>query len=139
MTKIQRITDKAAIAFSFICIVHCAIQPLLFILLPVLPSLYFLEHELFHRVIVFAVVPIGLIALIIGYLHHKQRAILGIGLMGLVFLTAIAFWGHETFGEIGEVILTSLASLIIIYAHVKNFQLRPLRAQSYDSQDVGAD
>jgi hypothetical protein len=125
MVRVQKMTDKAAIAFSFLCVIHCVAQPLLFFILPALPGLYFLEHHVFHKAILFFVVPTGIIALVTGYLHHKNRHILVVGLLGLVFLLAISIWGHDILNEQQEMLLTGLASFIIIYAHVKNFQLRP--------------
>jgi hypothetical protein len=125
MTKIQQMTDKAAIAFSFLCVVHCIAQPLLFFIIPALPGLYFLEHHIFHKAILFAVVPIGLIALVAGYLHHKNRYVFTTGLFGLITLTSISIWGHDILSELQEMVLTGIASFIIIYAHIKNFQLRP--------------
>ena len=106
---------------------HCVAQPLLFLILPVLPGLYLLEHHLFHQVILFAVVPLGLIALVIGYLNHKRFGVLCTGIVGLILLICISLFGHDLLNETGEIVLTELASLIIICAHVMNYQLRPTK------------
>lgn len=126
-TKIQKVTDKAAIVISFLCLVHCVAQPLLFLILPVLPGLYLLEHQLFHQVILFAVVPLGLVALVIGYLNHKRFGVLCTGIVGLILLICISLFGHDLLSETVEIVLTELASLIIICAHVMNYQLRPTK------------
>ena len=118
----QRLGDKIAIALSSLCVIHCLATPLILIILPSLGALIADSHELFHQVILFFVLPIGVLALLAGYRHHHNRTILLIGLAGLGLLLIAAFFGHDYFGETGETALTIFASLIIATAHVRNFQ-----------------
>ncbi len=118
----QRLGDKIAIALSSLCVIHCLATPLILIILPSLGALVADNHELFHLVILFFVLPIGVLALMAGYRHHHNRTILLIGLAGLGLLLIAAYFGHDYFGETGETALTIFASLIITTAHVRNFQ-----------------
>ena len=122
MELTQRLGDKFAIALSSLCVIHCLATPLILIILPSLGALVADSHELFHQVILFFVLPIGVLALLAGYRHHHNRTILLIGLAGLGLLLIAAFFGHDYFGETGETALTIFASLIIATAHLRNFQ-----------------
>jgi hypothetical protein len=124
MTKFQLISDKAAIGLSFLCVVHCLFFPVLLIVMPPLSGLFALNDELFHRWLLYAVVPISVIALLMGYLHHRSGRVFLIGALGLLLLLTAAFSGHEFLGEYGEVTLTVLGSSIIAYGHIRNYQLR---------------
>ncbi|MEP1445976.1 MAG: MerC domain-containing protein [Paraglaciecola sp.] len=124
MTKFQQISDKTAIGLSFLCVIHCLLLPILLIFIPPLSGLFALNDELFHRWLLYAVVPISLAALLIGYVHHKSRRVFLIGAVGLLLLIFTAFWGHELLGENGEVLLTVLGSSIIAFGHIRNYQLR---------------
>ena len=118
----QRLGDKIAIALSSLCVIHCLATPLILIILPSLGALVADNHEMFHQVILFFVLPIGVLALWAGYRHHHNLSTLLIGLAGLGLLLIAAFYGHDYFGETGETALTIFASLIIATAHVRNFQ-----------------
>ena len=71
------------------------------------------------------VLPVGLFALIAGYLHHHTRTVLISGCAGLGLLLLAALFGHDYLGETGEISLTVAASIMIAVAHIRNFQLRP--------------
>ncbi|MEC7825415.1 MAG: MerC domain-containing protein [Pseudomonadota bacterium] len=121
MELTQRLGDKIAIALSSLCVIHCLATPLILIILPSLGALVADNHEMFHQVILFFVLPVGVLALWAGYRHHHNLSILLIGLAGLGLLLIAAFFGHDYFGETGETALTIFASLIIATAHVRNF------------------
>jgi hypothetical protein len=124
MVKIQQISDKAAVGLSLLCVVHCLFLPILLILIPPLSGVFAFNDELFHTWLLYAVVPISSIAMLMGYLHHRSQRVFLIGALGLIILILTAFWGHELFGEFGEVAFTVLGSSIIAYSHIRNYQLR---------------
>lgn len=123
MGRTQTLGDKLAIALSSLCVIHCLATPLLLIILPSFGALFVDSHELFHQIILFFVLPVGLLALTAGYRHHHKNAVLGFGLLGLALLFLTAMLGHAHLGERGETITTVVASLIIAYAHLRNYQL----------------
>jgi len=129
MPKVQFISDKLAILLSSLCVIHCLLTPLLIIALPSLASVSILSDETFHQILLFFVLPIGATALALGYRHHSSKQVAAAGAAGLALLSSplIVEWvglGHEVLGEHGEVIITVLASFIIVGAHVANYRLR---------------
>ena len=124
MLKIQKISDKTAVGLSLLCVVHCLFLPIILILIPSLSGVFAFNDELFHTWLLYAVVPISLIAMLMGYLHHRSQRVFLIGALGLTILILTAFWGHEFLGKYGEVVLTVLGSSIIAYSHIRNYQLR---------------
>lgn len=125
MEQTQSLGDKLAIGLSALCVIHCLAMPVLLIILPTLGAILADGHELFHQVILFFVLPVGLFALIAGYLHHHTRTVLISGCAGLGLLLLTALFGRDYLGETAEISLTVAASIMIAVAHTRNFQLRP--------------
>ena len=67
--------------------------------------------------------PISLYALINGYKNHKVSSYLYIGISGLWLLIFAVFFGEGVFGEFTEQILTFIGSIIVAFAHYKNYQI----------------
>ena len=63
MGRTQTLGDRLAIALSSLCVIHCLATPLLLIILPSFGALFADSHELFHQIILFFVLPVGLAAL----------------------------------------------------------------------------
>jgi hypothetical protein len=111
MAKLQILSDKLAIGFSMVCVIHCLVLPILpimLILLPPLSGLFALDDEMFHQWVLYAVVPISIAALII-------------------LSTTL---GHDLLGETGEVVISILGSMIIAYGHFRNYQLSSARHET---------
>jgi hypothetical protein len=129
MPKVQFISDRLAMLLSSLCVIHCLLTPILLISIPALASVSILNDETFHQILLFFVLPIGFLALAVGYLHHKNKWVVFTGVFGLTLLSSplLVEWiglGHEVLGEHGEVIITIMASLIIVGAHLVNYRLR---------------
>jgi len=114
--------DKVAIGVSSLCIAHCLIFPLIAVIMPSIVALG-LTSESFHFWMVISVIPSSIYALSLGCKKHKNISIVIIGLLGLSFLTLAIFLGHNLLGELGEKALTLIGSLLISFAHIKNFKL----------------
>jgi hypothetical protein len=123
MTKLQVLSDKLAISFSMVCLVHCLVLPVLLILLPPFSGLFALDDEMFHQWMLFAVLPISFAALMMGYLHHSSSKVFLVGSIGLSLIIISTTLGHDLLGEAGEVVLSILGSMIIAYGHFRNYQL----------------
>jgi len=123
MTKLQMLSDKLAIGFSMVCVVHCLVLPILLILLPPFSGLFALDDEMFHQWMLYAVLPISIAALMMGYLHHRSYKIFLVGSIGLTLIIISTTLGHDLLGEAGEVVLSILGSMIIAYGHFRNYQL----------------
>ena len=122
--KLQQFSDKVAIGLSFLCVIHCLFLPVLLILIPPISGLMAIDDEAFHIWLLYAVIPISVIALAMGYLHHRNINVFFVGIIGLGTLTLAALLGHDILGEYGEVILTVIGSLIIAFGHIRNYRLR---------------
>ncbi|GAA6183094.1 MULTISPECIES: MerC domain-containing protein [Alteromonadaceae] len=129
MTKIQQISDKVAVGLSLLCVVHCLFFPILLIIMPPLSGLFAINDALFHRWLLFAVVPISVIALIMGYFHHRSGRVFLLASLGLTLLIVTALLGHDLLGNYAEVALTVLGSSIIAFAHIRNYQLQRMNKQ----------
>ena len=123
MTKMQVLSDKLAIAFSMVCLIHCLVLPILLILLPPFSGLFALDDEMFHQWMLYAVLPISIAALMMGYLHHRSYKVFLVGSIGLLLIIISTTLGHDLLGEAGEVVLSILGSMIIAYGHFRNFLL----------------
>jgi uncharacterized membrane protein YjjP (DUF1212 family) len=102
MAKRSDLVESMAIAAAAACLAHC-------IALPVLIA-----------ALIFAV-PTTLLALAIGYRHHRRTLPLLAGLGGLVLL-GIAVLVYER--TPGEAPVTIAGSLLIVAAHLSNWRLR---------------
>ena len=128
MPKVQFISDRLAMLLSSLCVIHCLLTPILLISIPALAGVSILNDETFHQILLFFVLPIGVFALSLGYLHHKNKWVVFAGVFGLTLLSSplLVEWiglGHEVLGEYGEVIITVIASFIIVGAHLINYRL----------------
>lgn len=94
--------DKIAVLLSGVCIVHCLVTPLLVTLLPIIALSALAEDILFHRLMLWLVLPTSCIALYIGCHKHRDLKIVATGVIGMLMLVAIAFFGHDVFTGWGE-------------------------------------
>ena len=111
--------DLTAIILSALCALHCLFIPLDLLFVPSLAA-YFFAQEAFHQILIFFIIPISIIAMFLGCRKHKKYNIFLYGIIGVALLLISAFWGHDLFGESGEIILTIFGSSIISVGHFKN-------------------
>lgn len=119
--------DKMAVLLSMVCTIHCLAIPALLLLLPTMSGLLAFNDEAFHYWLLFAVIPISLFAVIAGYIHHRKANITFIAGIGMALLIVAVLLGHDLLGEVGEVGLTVLGSVIIAFAHLRNLHLRKVQ------------
>jgi len=122
MKEVPLTADKTAIGLSILCMIHCIGLPFIIVLLPSLAALN-LADEAFHIWMLVAVVPISLYALQMGCRKHKRVSIFITGGIGLGFLIAAAFLGHDVLSEPGEKFFTVFGALVIAFSHYLNHQL----------------
>jgi len=121
MFRTHLINDKLAMALSSACAIHCFLTPSFVLLTSGLISFSF-DNEFLHNLILFAAVPISLYALISGNANHKILYLLPVGIIGLSLLVLAVFLGEAFLGELGEKSLTLTGSIIVVYAHYKNYK-----------------
>jgi len=112
--------DKAAVALSGLCILHCLLMPLIIVLLPFFG--HFSDRHL-HTEILLVVLPVSLIALAIGYRRHANKGVVGWGIAGLLLLIVGATLGHNLYGVVADRTLTMAGSVILAIAHYRNSRL----------------
>lgn len=111
--------DRAGIAMSFLCLVHCLALPVLIALLPALASVLAVPEQ-FHLVMVCFAAPTSAIALWTGRARHRASwpVVLGGCGIALLFVGAVLVEGWS------EVALTVAGSLALAGAHLVNWSKR---------------
>jgi peptidoglycan/LPS O-acetylase OafA/YrhL len=115
--------DRLGIWLSGICLVHCLLLPVALFLLP-LGALLISWHEDIHFVFAGLLVPTTLLAFYQGYRCHHQKRVLGWFGAGLGLVLVASFPGHEMLGVIGGTVVTMIGSVLLIWGHWQNWQLR---------------
>jgi hypothetical protein len=112
--------DKAAVALSGLCLLHCLLLPVIITLLPFLGQ--FSDRHL-HAEILIIVLPVSLIALTIGFRRHADKRVVGLGIAGLLLLLVGATLAHSLYGVVADRMLTITGSVILALAHYRNSRL----------------
>ena len=124
--------DKASITLSMACMIHCLLMPSFLILTSGFFALS-IDNELIHKAFLIIVLPVSLYALITGYRNHRILSYFYIGTSGLWILIFAVFFGEGVLGEFAEKSLTLLGSIIVAFAHYKNYQAcKELACESHD-------
>ena len=119
--KSQLTSDKFAMSFSAICLIHCLFAPSLMILSYSSLALT-IESELIHKIILLLTLPVSIFAISLGYKNHSNNSIIYTGIAGLTILISALLIG-ESIGENAELILTMIGSLMVIYCHYRNYKI----------------
>ena len=121
MRMTQKISDKFAISLSTICAIHCFFAPSLLVLFSSFESIQY-NNELIHFLFLLMAVPISFFALILGLKNHKKSSYFLMGIAGLTILILALILGEGILGELGEKLVTLIGSIIVVFAHFKNYQ-----------------
>lgn len=113
------VMDNLGIIASAVCLVHCLAMPFVIALLPVL-GLQFLETHESHMFLGAFIWAFALFAIVPGYLKHRKTPILLGTALGLALVTFGVIFGHQLFGENGELICLSIGNLTLVAVHWKN-------------------
>ena len=119
--KSQLISDKFAMSFSAMCMIHCLFAPSLIILSYSSLALT-VESELIHKTILLLTIPFSIFAISLGYKNHPNNSIIYTGIAGLTILISALLIG-ESIGENAELILTTIGSLMVIACHYRNYRI----------------
>ncbi len=114
--------DKFGILLSGICLLHCLITPIAITLLPIITLNGFVEEVLFHKLMLWLVLPTSCVALFIGCRKHRDVLIAGTGILGMLMLVMVAFFAHDLLSESGERVATSLGGIVLAISHVLNYR-----------------
>ena len=114
--------DTFAVFCSALCIIHCLTLPVFITILPAL-NVIFIEDKAFHLILLVIVLPVSLLALTIGCRKHKDYLTIIAGAIGLLLLMLAAVFGHSILDQSYERSVTSLGSLVLAYAHIRNYRI----------------
>jgi hypothetical protein len=114
--------DNVAISFSVLCGLHCLLLPIAIIFFPAI-SATFMGSEDFHKTLLYFIIPSSIIAMTVGCKMHRKYNVYLYGVVGVGTLLIASFFGHDYFGESGEIILTLIGTGIVSYGHLKNQRL----------------
>jgi len=109
--------DGAAVGLSALCLIHCLALPLLVAGLPFLAQ--FSEGHL-HAQMLVLVLPLSIIALGLGYRHHRSTRIVLAGVVGMLTLVIGATVAHSQLGLAADRSFTIAGALILATAHFYN-------------------
>ena len=73
-----------------------------------------------HVGLLAAVAPLGLVAWGLGCRHHGRWGVLGLGLAGVLLLSAALLFGQQFLNGRGEQVMTVLGSICMVSAHLWN-------------------
>lgn len=110
--------DFAGMAASVLCLLHCIAMPLVIFAFPMLGLAH--VHDHFHDTLVAAITLPVLLALVPGYLRHRDRATLLVGCAGLAAFLLAVFVVSPLFGEVAEAALAIASGVMLLYAHLRN-------------------
>jgi hypothetical protein len=77
--------DRLAVSMAVVCGIHCLVTPILLVALPIIGTTFWVDKD-FHLWMLFLVIPTTCLALFSGCRRHKDRWVLGAGILGLGIL-----------------------------------------------------
>ena len=111
--------DNFGICASTLCVVHCALTPVLLVALP-LAGLAFLENELVDRSLAVLAILFGIMALNPGYRLHGDIRLLAMAAIGMTCLLIAAFVAEHFWGETGDTVFTAIGGTTLVVSHWLN-------------------
>lgn len=109
--------DGAAVLLSALCLLHCLALPLIVAGLPLLAQS---SDSHLHAQVLVIVIPLSVVALGLGFRHHRKPWILWAGFAGLAILMIGATVAHSQFGPRVDTVVTVLGSIVLATAHFYN-------------------
>ena len=132
----QMTADRVAISVSALCAIHCLFTPAFLILTSGFLSLS-IDNELIHLYVLLVAIPVSLLALFLGQRNHKTFLIFIMGLSGLLVLSTAYLLGGNILGEYGEKAFTVLGSILVAYAHMRNYRTcRRINCDCHDEEQT---
>ncbi|MEJ2129681.1 MAG: MerC domain-containing protein [Woeseiaceae bacterium] len=117
MSRSTNWLDGAAVGLSALCLIHCLALPLVVAGLPFLAQ--FAEGHL-HKQMLVAVLPLSVVALGLGFRHHRNARIVATGFVGMTVLAIGATYAHDHWGLAADRTFTISGALVLAVAHFYN-------------------
>ena len=114
-------SDKVAASLSILCVLHCLFMPA-FLIVSTGIFAFTMDNEIIHYAILFFAAPVSLFALYRGYKNHKTKNLFIIGITGILLLVVAIMLPYNAHQEQLEKAITVLGSILVVYAHYKNYK-----------------
>ncbi len=114
------ILDHVAIALSSLCLIHCLLLPVVIVALPLIAQF---AQTHFHVQMLIVVVPVSMIAFVLAYRRHGNKAIIGWGIAGIVIMFVGGTIAHTNYGILADTLLTMAGAIILATSHYLNNRL----------------
>jgi peptidoglycan/LPS O-acetylase OafA/YrhL len=118
MKYLIRWGDYAGMTASGICLAHCVALPFLLAAFPMLGAGH--EHASFHSLLVLGVTIPVMVALLPGFIKHREPVALLMGAAGLAAFIVAVYVVGPLYGQVFETALAICSSLLLIAAHRRN-------------------
>jgi len=115
------IFDALGIFASAVCMVHCLALPFIMAALPF--TMTWLGHDNVHYLLAGWVVLFCLVAIVPGYIKHRNSGILASMVVGVSLVLLATFGRHFGLAETMEIPLITAGNLLVIAAHWRNRKL----------------
>ncbi len=122
LKRFQSLFDTCAVGISAVCAVHCAALPVVLIAFPLLGGTV-LTDELFHRILLWFILPTSVIAVVLARQHHPDRQVLVLVGMGMLILVIAAFWAHDYAPPWVDTAMSLAGGTLLALGHIRNFRL----------------
>lgn len=112
--------DRAAVLLSGLCVLHCLALPVLIVAAPLVAEL---AGTHWHAPMLAVVVPLSVVAIVIGYRRHGNKAVPWLGALALALLVVAGTIVHYRYGGAADGVLTISGSLLLAWVHWRNSRL----------------
>ena len=84
--------DRMAILLAVLCALHCLLLPFAIVLMP---SLVPLGDESVHKLLLFGIIPVSLVAVLLSCKNNKNKSIYAFIFIGLAFILSPLVLGQK--------------------------------------------
>lgn len=120
MARSPEVLDKAAVALSGLCLLHCLALPFAVVLLPFLNEV---AIDRWHAPMLLVVIPLSVFAFAAGFRRHANRGVIATGTAGMLLMLVGGTVGHYLMGLTADRALTIAGALVLAVAHYRNSRL----------------
>lgn len=113
--------DRVGLWLSSLCALHCLLTPLIMLSIPFMAR-YYLAHPNVHLLLAILIFPVGMIAFLSGYRHHRRKIVLALGFPGIFIVSFIPYMVHGLRWSLPETAFMIVGSALLIAAHWKNLR-----------------
>jgi len=118
LARVVGFMDIAGVFASTLCMIHCLLLPIVVAVMPFVAK-PLMKHDWVHAGLAGFVLTFCLIAYIPGYLQHRDKRLIYVGVVGLT-LVFFATFVARAWGEIIEAVIITAGNTVIIFGHMLN-------------------